>query len=327
VLVAAPAGQAPAPGRARAPPQRDTSQAAVGTGIIAGRVVLDGSGTPVRRARVTLAAPELRGGRTAVTDDEGRFAFHALPPGRYTITASKAGFVSMAYGARRPSRPGTPVQLADGQTLDRLTIPLPRGSVITGVVVDEHGDPVPGTQVRAMRFVMQTGERTLQMAGQDQTDDRGVYRIFQLVPGEYIVSAVPRNVNVVDARQAIVMEIASLAQAQPGGPALTAAPAVQARVAELQRQLQSFEEPPAASYAPVFYPGGTSPAAAEPIALGPGEERGGVNLRLRLVPTTTVSGVVVTPSGMAPQGTTVALVPKAAGMPAIPGLGSNVSRV
>ena len=40
---------------------------------------------------------------------------------------------------------------------------------------------------------MQSGHRTLQSSGNAQTDDRGVYRLFGLQPGEYLVSATPRN--------------------------------------------------------------------------------------------------------------------------------------
>ena len=67
------------------------------------------------------------------------------------------------------------------------------GSVITGTVVDEYGEATAGTQVRVMRYVMQGGRRTLQQAGTGSTDDRGIYRVYGLQPGDYIVSAVPRN--------------------------------------------------------------------------------------------------------------------------------------
>ena len=67
------------------------------------------------------------------------------------MTASKAGYVNITYGAKRPGRPGTPIQLADGQKLEKANISLPKGSVVTGIVVDENGEPSPGTQVRVMR--------------------------------------------------------------------------------------------------------------------------------------------------------------------------------
>src|SRR5690349_10136629 len=75
-------------------PPRDASNAtAVGTASISGTVVGEATGNPVRRARVMLTGAELRGGRSVVTDDQGRFTFQALPAGRFTMTASKPGFV------------------------------------------------------------------------------------------------------------------------------------------------------------------------------------------------------------------------------------------
>src|SRR4029453_7514064 len=144
---------------------------------------------------------------SVVTTDNGVFAFASLPAGRYTMTASKAGYVNITYGAKRPGRPGTPIQLADGQKLEKATSSLPKGSVVTGVVVDENGEPSPGTQVRVMRYVMRTGEKTLEQSGQDQTDDRGIYRVYGLQPGDYIVSASPRNMNIGDVRQTVMAEI------------------------------------------------------------------------------------------------------------------------
>jgi hypothetical protein len=335
------AGAAPGQGGGRGgfpPPVRDASnQTAVGTGSITGTVALEGAGTPVRRARVSLAAPELRGGRSTITDEQGRFSFQALPSGRFTVTASKSGFVDISYGAKRAGRPGTPIQLAEGQNLTGLTIAMPRGGVITGVVVDEHGEPAPGTPVRALRYVMQTGERRLQQAGQDQTDDRGMYRIFQLQPGDYIVNAIPRNMNTGDVRQALNTEVASLMQqlqasgVDPNALATAAAGRggqIGARIAQLQQQMTAVEQEQATAYAPVYYPGTITPEAAQAVTLGAGEERAGVDFRLELVPTTRVGGIVVGPGGTLPPATQVALVPKRAdGTPSVPGLGNNMARV
>src|SRR5262245_30119040 len=89
------------------PARDDGSDGAVGSGEISGVVVVLGSGSPVRRAQVTLSGQELRGNRTALTDDQGRFAFQVLPSGRFMLTASKPGHVNVSYGAKRPGRPGT----------------------------------------------------------------------------------------------------------------------------------------------------------------------------------------------------------------------------
>lgn len=330
-------------GRGGAAPVRDaTNQAATGTGTITGVVVLEGAGTPIRRARVSLAGPELRGGRTATTDEQGRFSFAALPAGRFTLTASKAGFVDIAYGAKRAGRQGTPIQLADSQQIDRLTIAMPRGGVITGVVVDEYGEPAAGTQVRALRYVMRTGERTLVQAGQDQTDDRGMYRIYQLQPGDYIVTAVPRNTGANDLRQTVMAELSNLTQQlqiaggrggadgpfsllgnRAGGP-----PGLQDRIAQLQQQLVEYDQQGTTMYAPVYYPGTTTATSALAVAINAGEERPGVDFRLQLVPTTRIAGIVTSGTGALPPATQVVLVPhRREGVPVVPGLVYNAARV
>ena len=72
---------------------------------------------------------------------------------------------------------------------------MPRGSVVSGTVSDELGNPMPGIMVRLMRFQYAQGVRELVPAGGGQTDDRGIYRIWGLDPGEYYVSAVSPNFN------------------------------------------------------------------------------------------------------------------------------------
>ncbi len=222
-------GQAAGPGQrggGQGQTARDnpSSQPTMGTGSISGMLTLEGSGTPVRHARVTLSGAGLRPSRSTTTNDQGGFEFPSLPAGRFTLAASKPGYVDIIYGAKKPGRPGTSIQLADGQKLEKVSFSLPKGSVLTGVVVDENGEPSPGTQVRAMRYVLRTGERTLQQAGADTTDDRGIYRIYGQQPGDYIVSAIPRNANLNDLRQTMAAEIESLIQqaqaanATPGGP-------------------------------------------------------------------------------------------------------------
>ena len=85
--------------------QRDTAVASTGTASISGIVVNDETpGQPVRRAAVTLTGGPLTSSQTEPTDDNGAFAFRELPPGRYTLAASRPSFVRMAYGARRHDR-------------------------------------------------------------------------------------------------------------------------------------------------------------------------------------------------------------------------------
>ena len=350
-------GQAQGAGRGNQPARDAQQPTTVGSGVISGLVVTDGTGTPVRRARVTLSGGEItRTPRSTVTNDEGQFGFVALPAGRYTMTASKAGYVNITYGAKRPGRPGTPIQLADGQKLEKANISLPKGSVVTGIVVDENGDPSPGTQVRVMRFVMRTGEKTLEQSGSDQTDDRGIYRVYGLQPGEYLVSASPRNTNIGDMRQTVMAEIEAVMRQlqaagieggiaagrgggggagggrgggrgfEPGAPG-GRGQALAERANLLQQQLQQSETEQPTAYAPVYYPGTTTPSTATNVTLGVGDERSGVDFQLQLVPTARIEGVVTNADGSMPPGTQVSLVPQdQGGVPQIPGLNTSTSR-
>jgi len=329
-------------GRNSAQPARDAQVApTTGTGMILGQVVTGDAGTPVRRARVTLTGQELRGQRSTMTDDEGRFVFTLLPAGRYTITASKAGYVNIAFGAKGPGRAGTPIQLADGQKLDSKPMSLPKGGVVTGIVLDENGEPAPGTPVRAMRQVIRTGEKRLESAGTDTTDDRGMYRVYGLQPGQYVVYAQPRNQGVGGLQASIATEIEAAVQqmtqmmgagAAQGGRAGGAAGRGgqlgdllsqfgggrgQQVLEQLQQQLNP-EGQQTVAYAPVFYPGSTSPSSATTVEITSGQERFGVDFQLQLTQTSQVSGVVLNSGDGQPNGTQITLVPKDS-LPGLPG--------
>src|SRR5471030_404285 len=173
-----PAGQKPGQPSSQTP-ARDTSAQPKDTtppvpaGRISGTVMASDNGRPVKRARVFATAAELPGGRGMLTDDSGNFDLTELPAGRYSLSVSKSGFVALSYGQRRPLQAGTPLQLADGQQLKGIQFQLPRGSVISGHVLDEDGDEMPGVSVRVMRYQYLQGERRLTPVGTGQTDDKG----------------------------------------------------------------------------------------------------------------------------------------------------------
>lgn len=177
---------------------RDQQAAPTGTAVIRGRILTVDTGTPIRRAQVRATSGGGRGHLTT-TDAQGRFEFKDLPAGRWDIAASKAGFVTLRYGQRRPFEAGRPIELADKQVIDRADFSLPRGAAITGHVFDEFGDPVAGARVQVMRYQMTQGVRRLTPAGGgDQSDDTGAFRVFGLMPGDYYVSATVRALPVDD---------------------------------------------------------------------------------------------------------------------------------
>ncbi|MCC7186749.1 MAG: carboxypeptidase regulatory-like domain-containing protein [Acidobacteria bacterium] len=173
--------------------QRDqASSPATGTAVLAGTISLDDARTaPVRRAVVTLTGTGIRGTHTTVTDDKGQFTFGGLPGGRYLVTAQKPAHVTMHYGSPAMGRgPGAPIAIADGQRVE-ITMRLPRGAVLAGVLKDDSGHPLPSGQMQVFSPMMVNGEMRYQAVRTTNsiitTDERGRYRVFGLPPGEYIV--------------------------------------------------------------------------------------------------------------------------------------------
>jgi hypothetical protein len=264
-----PAGRGQRP--ARATPLRD--EAPRGTAILRGQIVAADNGSPIRRAQVRVTSPDAREARVATTDAQGRFEIRELPAGRYTMTASKGGFVSLQFGQRRPSESGTPIELGEGQKIDKIGIALPRGSVLGGRVTDEFGEPVANASVTAWRYAYQAGARRMVPAPgantRDTTDDQGSYRLFGLPPGEYYVSATLRS----------------------GGPEVTDP------MGELS------------GYAATYYPGTTNVAEAQRVTLGVSQENIGVHFGLIATRLVRVSGQVIMSDGAPALNGNVLLMP------------------
>ena len=274
-------------------PAQATGGEAEGTATISGRVVAADTGEPLKRARVTARVSDARGLIVSTTDAAGRYALVGLRAGRYTISVSRPGFVTLSYGQRRPRQPATPIQVLAGDDLHDVSFSLPRGSVITGQLVDEDGVALPLAAVRAMRYVYRQGQRQLVPVGEDRSDDRGQYRIFGLAPGNYYVSATaPGQLG-----PAAVGRFALRA----GGPA--------------GRFADPFEPPRAdddqgLGYAPTYYPGATGLGQALPVTLGLSTEMTGVDFGVLLVPTARVSGTVLRADAGHPGAARVVLVPE-----------------
>jgi Carboxypeptidase regulatory-like domain len=287
------ARQPPAQGQelgANQRPARDLAQQQPqGTALIEGRVLAGDTGRPLKRARVsittvTTVAAGGRQARATTTDDQGRFRLTDLVAGAYTITGSKNGFVDSVYGQRRPLQPGTPVQLADGQVIAAIELRLTRGSVITGHISDEDGEPVPRALVTVQRYQYVRGERQLTPAGSDQTDDRGQYRIFGLPPGDYYVSANATGLAQVLGRG--LQQLAALATGAGGAAGRGG------RGGFFGGALVP-DDPEPSGYAPTYYPGVISAGDATTLTVAPGQELGAIDFQIQVVPLATVRGFVM----------------------------------
>lgn len=267
-----------------------------GTASIAGTVVNDEErAVPVRRAIVTVAGPALVPSRSAITDDNGRFSIERLPAGRFTITVSRASFVTSVHGAKRPGRPGTPVVVAAGQHVTGLTVKLWRGAVIAGVVRTEDGQPAAGLPVRVIA-AHQTNEPSIFTLDNNgvKTNDAGEFRIFGLPPGSYLVSVTP---PVLRGSPPTSMTEAEMDAALAAMRARQPAPAAGGSAAAAQR---SPALPPPSrpfAYAAIYFPGTPTMNDAKPIALVPGQVAEGIDLQLQRVPTASLGGIVTGADG------------------------------
>lgn len=169
-----------------APAETQTEKS--GTGVITGRVVGE-DGRPLAdtvvylsRALSSVAGTPL----TATTDAEGRFRVSGLEAGLYVAFARMPGFTS-------PDMPTTDGEANYYRVGDSITLTLIKGGVITGTVRDMNGEPVVAVPVRATRVRDAAGRtlgpRSTGFFPERMTDDRGVYRIYGLPSGTYMVSA------------------------------------------------------------------------------------------------------------------------------------------
>jgi hypothetical protein len=180
----------------QSPPRDQRAAVPIGTAMIRGRIVDAQNGRPISLATLTAFAPELGSeNRTISTNSEGRYELRNLPAGRYTLSVSRAGYLTLRYGQRRPLEQGSVLQLLDRQIADHVDFALPRMSVISGRITDEEGEAVAGASVSAMRVVSLDGGRRTSggTGGSSSTDEAGQFRIVGLVPGDYFVMAALRE--------------------------------------------------------------------------------------------------------------------------------------
>jgi hypothetical protein len=180
----------PEPPAAQEQPPRDGQRAApAGTARISGRVVAGDTGRGVSRAHVSVSGEALDKPRSVRTDARGRFDIAELPEGRYTLSAHREPYVYAVWGQKRPHAAGKKIDLGPRQHLEGIELPMLRGGVITGRVVDETGEPVAGISVEAQRSVFADGVRRPRAMRSAGTDDLGQFRLWGLAPGDYLVRA------------------------------------------------------------------------------------------------------------------------------------------
>jgi hypothetical protein len=185
-------------------PQSDTRQR---TASIGGRVTIGGQ--PAANVTVTIVEVDSGAGNeyfatsratprrepeifNVVTDGGGRYRLAGLAAGNYKVSASSKAYVLSNQNSG--IEPAKWVTLGGAEEREDVDLSLARGGVITGRVTTPEGRPVIATRVW-LYAVTRQGEQAEYRSSVDQvhqmfdTDDRGVYRIYGLPAGRYILSA------------------------------------------------------------------------------------------------------------------------------------------
>jgi len=241
--------------------------------------ILSMNGEAVRKATVRLQGTGGQPGQppssySETTDNGGKFMFDDVAPGRYTLSADKPGFVGSRYGARSNTSPGTQLDLTAGMEMKDLAIKMAPQGVIAGKVVDQDGDPVVSVQVQAMRHMYTRGRKQLVPTGGTSTNDLGEYRLINLAPGRYYISATDRRA------------VANFNQERPG------------RAGEVQE-----------GNITTYYPNGADVSSAVAVDVAAGGEIRGMDIRLLRAKVYTVRGKATDTSGL-PQPAVVSFTRK-----------------
>src|SRR5688572_15248876 len=235
--------------------------------VLRGRVTAADTGRPLRRAQVVAAITGVQTRHTTSTNVRGEFELRDLPAGRYTLTVTRSGYLPWEYGRRHPGEPGTPIDLGDGETRDKLDFSLPRASTISGRIIDETGEAVAGVSVFVMRPEFFRGRRRLTpISSAYRTDDTGQYRIVGLQPGDYFVMATLRETWTTGGEKKQVL-----------------------------------------GYAPTFFPGTPTAADAIRVRVAAGKDAPNTDIALIPMTAATISGVAVRADGSPIPGATVSL--------------------
>jgi len=313
--------------------QVDGAPAGPRTGLIVGQV-LDSTGAPVPEAIVQMSLPKYFSDLPTtpkglvMADGEGRFFFSDLPAGDYFLRATKEGYAGGEYGQRRVTGNSQPFPLVEGERRMDAKLMLWKYAVIGGTVVDEAGEPVIGVSVKALARNVVNGRTKYGSAEASYlvptatTDDRGMFRLSQLMPGRYVI-VVPSTQTTAPAAllgmtsqdYPLRVEFSSaIAEMTPLGNPRTLQVGDFALLT-LNRVLIPPPMSPAGRmevYRTTYFPAATTAGAATQITVDGGEERTDVKIGLRPVPAVRISGRLVTPDGSAPPPMAIRLVGDAA---------------
>jgi len=218
---------------------------------IKGTVTNAVTGQGLQKAFVRLEGKA--GSYPTVTDSSGRFAVENIQPGMYSLDAERQGFIQSRFGEAQGVR--IEIHLTPGQILTDITMKLTPQAVISGRVVDEDGDIWTHSQIGLFRSVFEHGRRRLQGFNGAEVNDQGEFRLGQVPPGRYYLSAEPD--------------------------------------AFWESRNRPLGKEAVASRLVTWYPSSADPENSTAITVGPGDQVSGIEIRLRRGAVHVIRGTLV----------------------------------
>jgi 5-hydroxyisourate hydrolase-like protein (transthyretin family) len=235
------------------------------------------SGNPL--AVVTVELRRINGDAaplyTTFTSGDGTFRLDNVQPGEYRLRARLAGYIPAEFGQHRWTETGVSLNISAGQSMENTDMPLTAAGAISGRVTDKDGTPLGVTLVQALLLSYQDGQRIFKTVQSTSTNDLGEYRLFELQPGKYYVSATPPGDSNVERN--------------PGFTRQTSFINIPGSNSAVLAQLTSNGSAP---QAPIYFPGTLDMRAASPIDLIAGATVTGNNFSITPIPKRHVRGRV-----------------------------------
>jgi hypothetical protein len=214
------------------------------TASVEGVVLNQATGQPLSDVHVrvltgdvaTLSVERVYG---AISDRAGHFTISGMRPGLYLVVPERTGFVFV-----RPSGPipATVLALKAGQHITDQRVEMTACGVVSGRVVDDAGDPVPGASLQLRAAPPDTDfVNPFAVPLPNYTDDHGEFRTV-VSPGKYYLQAAPLNYR----------------------------PPMETRPGEV----------PAMPYVATYYPNTGTMGEASPVQVKPGQEVTSLEIRL-----------------------------------------------
>jgi hypothetical protein len=157
---------------------------------VTGQITESLHGKPLPKVKITLRGPADATSTadlySASSDSAGRFQIAKVPAGSYFAAFSRTGFVGpLGRDGSLESPPPVVLHAGEQRTLDAQLTPA---GVVWGRTLDGDGDPVRYVTVALVEW--SAADKREIARGLASSDDRGEYRIYDVVPGVYYLRAV-----------------------------------------------------------------------------------------------------------------------------------------